>query len=105
VSTRLTDSPACLVADEGALPPHLERLMRANRYDVPEQKRVLEINPEHRVVARMRELAGDAANEERVADVTALLYDQALVAEGGAPSDPAAFAKRMTKLLEEVMRP
>jgi molecular chaperone HtpG len=104
VSNRLTDSPACLVTAEGGVSPHVERLMRANRYDVPEQKRVLEINPEHRIVIRMRELAEDAANEARVAEMSELLYDQALVAEGGLPSDPPKFAKRLTKLLEEVTR-
>jgi molecular chaperone HtpG len=104
VSNRLTDSPACLVTAEGGVSPHVERLMRANRYDVPEQKRVLEINPEHRVVQRMKELAEDAANEARVAEMSELLYDQALVAEGGLPADPPQFAKRLTKLLEEVTR-
>jgi len=105
VSSRLTDSPACLVTEEGGISPHLERLMRANRYDVPEQRRVLEINPDHAVVKRLQEMAKDSANEERVADMTELLYDQALVAEGGLPADPPQFARRLTKLLEEVARP
>ncbi len=104
VSSRLTDSPACLVTAEGGVSPHVERLMRANRYDLPEQKRVLEINPEHPIVQRMRALAEDAANESRVAEMSELLYDQALVAEGGLPADPPKFAKRLTKLLEEVSR-
>jgi molecular chaperone HtpG len=102
VSNRLTDSPACLVTEEHGISPHMERLMRANRYDVPEQKRVLEINPEHRVIQRLRALAEDPANAVRVDDLSSLLYDQALVAEGGLPSDPARFAKQVTKLLEEV---
>jgi len=104
VSNRLTDSPACLVTEEHGISPHMERLMRANRYDVPEQKRVLEINPEHKVIQRLRDLSEDAANAARVDDLTSLLYDQALVAEGGVPADPAGFARRLTKLLEEVMR-
>ena len=104
VSSRLAESPACLVTQEGGISPHVERLMRANRYDVPEQKRILEINPEHAVVKRMRELSQDAANEARVAEISAFLYDQALVAEGGLPADPPQFAKRLTKLLEEVTR-
>jgi molecular chaperone HtpG len=102
VSNRMTDSPACLVTEENGISPHMERLMRANRYDVPEQKRVLEINPEHRVIVRLREMSDDPANAARVDDLSALLYDQALVAEGGLPSDPARFAKQVTKLLEEV---
>jgi molecular chaperone HtpG len=104
VSTRLTDSPACLVSEEHGISPHVERLMRANRYDVPAQKRVLEINPEHPVVVKLKELAEKPEEEARVADLSELLYDQALVAEGGLPSDPTKFARRLTKLLEEATR-
>jgi molecular chaperone HtpG len=104
VSNRLTDSPACLVSEEKGFSPHVERLMRANRYDVPAQKRILEINPEHPVIARMQKLSEDAANEAKVADLCSLLYDQALVAEGGMPADPTKFAKQLTKLMEEVTR-
>lgn len=102
VSNRLTDSPACLVTEEHGISPHMERIMRANRYDVPEQRRVLEINPEHRVIQRLRELSEDAANAPRVDELCSLLCDQALVAEGGLPVDPARFAKQVTKLLEQV---
>src|SRR6185295_12245526 len=73
VSNRLTDSPACLVTEEHGISPHMERLMRANRYDVPEQKRVLEINPEHKVIQRLRELSEDSANDAKVSDLCAIL--------------------------------
>src|SRR5207247_9308631 len=98
------DSPACLVTEEGGLSPQVERLMRTNRYDVPQQKRVLEINPDHAVIRRMRELSEGTGNEARVAALCTLLYDQALVAEGRPPSDPTRFARQVTKLLEEVTR-
>ncbi len=104
VSNRLTDSPACIVTEEHGVSPHMERLMRANRYDVPEQKRTLEINAEHPVIRRLSDLAGDEANAARVDVLCGVLYDQALVAEGGLPADPAHFAKQVTKLLEEVTR-
>lgn len=76
--------------------------MRANRYEVAPQKRILEINPDHKVIQRMQALAEDAANEPKVADLCTMLYDQALVAEGSPPSDPARFAKQLTKMMEEV---
>ena len=102
VSNRLTDSPACLVTEEHGMSPHMERLMRANRYEVAPQKRILEINPDHKVIQRMQALAEDAANEPKVADLCTMLYDQALVAEGSPPSDPARFAKQLTRMMEEV---
>src|SRR5262245_55791402 len=104
LTTRLTDSPACLVTDEHGISPQLERLMRANRYEVPEQRRTLEINPSHPVVKRLKELSADEANAARVEEILGVLHDQALVAEGGLPEDPSKFAKQVTKLLEEVTR-
>jgi molecular chaperone HtpG len=104
ITNRLTDSPACLVTDEHGISPQLERLMRANRYEVPEQRRTLEINPAHPVVQRLRELSADESNASRVDEILGVLHDQALVAEGGLPEDPSRFAKQVTKLLEEVTR-
>ncbi len=102
LSDRLTDSPACLVTAEDGMSPHLERLLRANRQAVPDVKRTLEINPAHPVVERLRTMAASEENEERVQEWTRLLYDQALVAEGSAPSDPARFARQITKLMTEL---
>ncbi len=102
LSSRLTDSPACLVLGEHGISPHVERLLRANRADVPVQKRVLELNPEHPAIRRLQTTAEDPARAERVADLSLLLYDQALVAEGSPPSDPARFARQIARLLEEV---
>ncbi|MDE1982750.1 MAG: molecular chaperone HtpG, partial [Betaproteobacteria bacterium] len=95
LSHRLTESPACLVSDAGALSGNLERLLKAAGQQVPHAQPILEINPEHRLIARLK-LETDAA---RVADWSQLLFDQALLAEGGQLEDPATFVKRLNQLL------
>lgn len=99
VSERLTDSPACLVADRHEASPALAKLLRAHDRNYEPSKRVLEVNPAHPVVERMNALAADPAQSARVDDLAALLYDQALVAEGSPPSDPARFARQVADLL------
>ncbi len=94
VTRRLTDSAACLVADEGEMSAHLERLLRQAGQTPPERKPVLEINPAHGLVARMQ-----ADDETRFADWANLLVDQALLAEGGQLDDPASFVARMNRVL------
>ena len=94
LSTRLTDSPCCLVSQEHALPPSMVRMMRAMKQDVPEEKRILELNASHPLVEKMKGLDGAA-----LADVASLLYDGALIAEGSPVADGAAFAKRLSDLL------
>jgi molecular chaperone HtpG len=98
-SVRLTDSPACLVVPEGGLPPHLERLMRASGREMPASRRVLELNLKHPLVQRLAELETREPGSDRVADWIHLLYDQALLAEGSPPEDPAAFAKRLSRVM------
>jgi len=94
VSTRLADSPCCLVADANAIPPSMARMMRAMQQEVPESKRILELNAEHPLIAKIKGLEGEAQ-----ADAFALLYDAALIAEGS----PVADGARFTKLLAELM--
>jgi molecular chaperone HtpG len=98
-SNRLTDSPACLVQSEGALPPHIERLLRAQKHDVPSVRRVLELNTDHPLVRNVTTLAEREPESPRVREWLELLYDQALLAEGSPIEDPASFAKRLTRLL------
>jgi molecular chaperone HtpG len=98
-SSRLTESPACLVVQEGGLPPHLERLLRASGRELPASRRVLELNLKHPLVQRVAELEAREPGSERVADWIHLLYDQALLAEGSPPEDPAAFAKRLSRVM------
>ena len=94
VTDRLTDSPACLVSDEHGMSARQERVLRDAGHDVPQQKRILELNADHAVV---KKLAG--LDDAQFADWSALLYDQALLAEGSLPSDPAAFSRRLTALM------
>lgn len=95
ISSRLTDSPACLVVDEHALSAHLERLLRDAGQSVPTSKPYLELNPHHPLVARLQ----GEADTGRFGDLTHLLFEQAMLAEGGQLEDPASFVKRLNALL------
>jgi molecular chaperone HtpG len=90
---RLTDSPACLVADEHDLSANLARMLKSAGQRGPVSKPILEINPAHPIVARLRN------EDERFDDWSAVLFDQALLAEGGQLDDPAAFVKRINALM------
>ncbi len=100
-SKRLADSPVCLVSPEGALSPHIERMLRARQMDMPETKRVLEVNRDHSVVVGLRKLLLVDPNSPKLGEWVELLYDQALIAEGSPPADPGQFAKRMARLLTD----
>ena len=101
VTSRLKDSPACLVSDPHGLSPHLERTLRAHGQEVPEQKRILEINPDHPVVAELQRLAGEDGKEEEFGRWAQLVFDQALVAEGCLPDDPAQLARSIGELMKK----
>lgn len=94
VTLRLVDSPACVVVGQNELSPHLLRMLKAAGQQAPDVKPVLEINPEHALVVRIRD-----AGESDFGDWARLLLDQALLAEGAQIADPAAFVKRMNALL------
>lgn len=94
VTQRLVDSPACVVVGQNELSPHLLRMLKAAGQEAPEVKPVLEINPDHALIARIRD-----AGEAEFGDWAALLLDQALLAEGAQIADPAAFVKRLNGLL------
>ena len=91
-TTRLVDSPACLVAEEGAMSGHLARMLKQAGQAAPDAKPILEVNPGHTLVKKL----DDAA---RFDDLAHLLFDQAVLAEGGQLDDPAAHVQRMTRLL------
>ena len=95
VSDRLTESPACLVTDQDGMSANLGRLLRAAGQDVPNLPLILEINPEHPIVTRLTDETDDA----RFSDWSHILFDQALLAEGGQLDDPAGFVKRMNALM------
>ncbi|WP_323141050.1 molecular chaperone HtpG [Massilia phyllosphaerae] len=96
VTFRLTDSPACLVADEHELSANLVRMLKAAGQNAPDSKPILEINPNHPLVTRLK--YEDAASP-RFADWAHILFDQAMLAEGGSLLDPAAFVKRLNEML------
>lgn len=96
VTHRLTDSPACLVADEHDMGMNLARLMKAAGQAAPISKPILEINPRHPVVLRLK------YEDARFDDWAAVLFDQALLAEGGTLDDPATFVKRVNQLMLEM---
>ncbi len=97
-STRLTDSPACLVVGEHEMGAQMRRIMQAAGQEVPDSKPVLEVNPRHPLLEKL-----DAeADEDRFADLAGIVFDQALLAEGGQLSDPAAYVRRLNELLLEL---
>ncbi|MES1997899.1 MAG: molecular chaperone HtpG [Pseudomonadota bacterium] len=94
VTHRLTSSPACLVAGEHDMGANLERLLKAAGQAVPNSKPILEINPHHALVQRLN----DQTDSDKLKDWSAILFDQALLAEGGQLEDPAAFVRRLNAL-------
>ena len=93
VTWRLTDSPACLVADEADMGMNLARILKAAGQEAPASKPILEINPSHPAVKRLEK------SDARFDDWAAVLFDQALLAEGGTLDDPATFVKRINELM------
>jgi molecular chaperone HtpG len=97
ITHRLTKSPACLVNEEGEMSANLERILKSVGQDAPNIKPILELNPEHPLVLKMKGEEG-----ERFADLASILFDQALLAEGGQLDDPAAFVGKLNQMLLEM---
>jgi molecular chaperone HtpG len=95
VSSRLTESPACLVLEEHDMALHMQRLLREAGHDLPAGKPTLEINPQHALVRRFEQ----AADPERARDLGLLLFEEAQLAEGAVLDDPAAFVQRLNRVL------
>jgi molecular chaperone HtpG len=91
-TTRLVDSPACIVADEGDMSGHLARLLKQAGQAAPKALPILEVNPEHVLVKRLQD-------DARFDDLAQILFDQALLAEGGQLEDAAAYVQRVNRLL------
>ena len=92
VTTRLVDSPACLVVQDGGMSTQLARMLKQAGQTAPETKPVLEVNAEHALVKKLE-------GSVHFNDLAHILFDQALLAEGGLPADPAAYVKRVNALL------
>src|SRR3954469_21851673 len=99
-SERLTDSAVCLVADEGDIDMHLERLLKQHRQLDTAAKRILELNPRHRLIERLAASVGETGASESLSEFAWLLLDQARIVEGEQLPDPSAFARRLAVLLE-----
>jgi molecular chaperone HtpG len=95
VTGRLTESPVCLVADEHDMGMHLERLLKAAGQDVPGSKPIMELNTHHPLVQRLK----NEADDQRFSEWSLVLFDQALLADGGQLEDPAGFVKRLNQLV------
>jgi molecular chaperone HtpG len=91
-TTRLVDSPACIVVDEGDMSGHLARMLKQAGQTAPKSLPILEVNPEHALVKRLE-------SDARFDDLAQVLFDQALLAEGGQLEDPAAYVQRVNRML------
>ncbi len=98
VSSRLTDSPACLVVDDYDMSQNLARVLKQLGQDAPMPTPIMELNIEHPIVTRME----SETDDERFAELAKLLYEQSLLAEGGQLDDPAAFVRRLNKLMLDI---
>ena len=99
LSERLTESPVCLVADEGDLDMHLERMLKQHRQIDQASQRILEVNPGHLLIRGLAERVEAGGSAVDLEDAARLLLDQALILEGEAPPDPAAFTRRLSHLV------
>jgi molecular chaperone HtpG len=100
VTNRLTDSPACIVLNEQDMAMHMQRLLKEAGHDLPSSKPVLEINPDHPIVKKL-----DAEKSKtKFADWSDILFDQALLAEGGQLDDPAGFVAKLNEMLVTIAR-
>lgn len=101
LSGRLKDSACCLVGDEGEMDPQMEKLLKSMGQEVPERKRILEINPSHPIFIAMNKIFEEDRKNNILREYTDLLYGQALLLEGSKPKDSTAFAKAISKLMVE----
>jgi molecular chaperone HtpG len=101
ISNRLTESPVCLVADENAMSTQLEQLMRVSNKEFEASKKILEVNPSHPLIKNLSSLQQKGGTEERIKEWVEILYGTALLSEGSPIQDPGAFARKVTKVMEQ----
>jgi len=99
LSSRLTDSACCLVADQFGLNANMERILKAMNQSVPENKRILELNPDHPLMQVMTDIYNRDKGNSRLKDYCELLYDQALLTEGSPIQDPLRFTRLVAELM------
>ncbi|AFG38660.1 molecular chaperone HtpG [Spirochaeta africana] len=101
VSVRLSDSPSCIVVDDADPTMQMQQIMKAmGQTDMPEVKPILEVNPDHPIVAKLKDLS----DEELVADSAILLLDQALLVEGASVKDPVEFVQRLNRVMQQALK-
>jgi len=100
VTNRLTDSPACIVLNEQDMAMHMQRILKEAGHEMPSTKPILEINPDHPIVKQL----GGEKSKKKFDDWSAILFDQALLAEGGQLEDPAGFVAKLNKMLVAIAR-
>ena len=98
ITRRLTESPACLVADEYGMGRHMEQILKASGQQIPMEKPILEINPDHPIVGKLQ----IEEDENRFGDWANILFEQALLSEGGQLEDPAGFVHRLNSIFLEL---
>jgi molecular chaperone HtpG len=101
LSNRLTDSACCLVADEYGMNANMERILKAMNQEVPESKRILELNPEHAIMQVMSKRFEKDKGDRKLADYCEILFDQALLTEGSPIKDPLRFTRLVSELMVE----
>ena len=100
VSSRLTDSPLCLVSDEGAMDPQLEKILQQhNQLNQGLSLKVLEINPQHKLIKKLAKMSKDKASISEVENISILLYEQSKILDGEKPSDPVEFSKKLIETI------
>jgi len=104
LSGRLTDSACCLVADQYGLNANMERILKAMNQDVPESKRILELNPDHPIMGVLARMHAEDRSNVKLGDYCELLYDQGLLTEGSPVADPLRFARLISELMVEAAK-
>ena len=100
VSSRLTDSPVCLVSDEGAMDPQLEKILQQhNQLNQGLSLKVMEINPQHKLIKKLAKMSKDKASINEVENISILLYEQSKILDGEKPSDPVEFSKKLIETI------
>lgn len=99
LSNRLTNSPSCLVGNQSDMTPQMEQLLKSMNQEVPKVKRILELNPNHPIMAKLQTLFGSNQQDQAIDDYAYLLYSQALLAEGSQIPEPARFSKLLSDLM------
>ncbi len=103
ISGRLKDSAVCLVAGENDLDPQMAKMFESMGQQVPQGQRMLEVNPNHELITKMKQLFAADSSSEKLKEYAGLLYDQALLLEGDKPRNPVVFAKALSKLMAETV--